>query len=62
MKRIEIEDYAHGYVVRRFTDQCKKCTEKHWVLDEVPREYHLNLPNNDVKDEIIKSIKEWLSY
>ena len=61
MKRIEIEEYHGGYMLRRFTDTCKnpECLEKHWVVEET-KEIRYGDVNRSIRERALRTMGEWL--
>ena len=63
MKKIEVERYHSGYIIRKFTDVCKKkgCEEKHWILEQVPIEI-IKVRNHiePLSQRVVRILEEWL--
>jgi len=57
MRRIEIEEYHGGYVIREFQDTCEKCHEKHWVLRKTEELHGFSY---GIREAVKKRIGEWL--
>ena len=59
MKRIEIEEWAHGYIIRKFKGE-QVDHSKIWRIVGTKEVRIGNIPY-DIEGEILKNVKEWLN-